>query len=109
LAEYLYEEPSEFEVWRLQGVPYRSFPEMVAARMSEFVGTRYGWFHAFNAIFLRFVRIYGSRECRKRPPFCSEAVSRAYRNAGLDLRPDIVDRFTLPVDLAKSPYLRRVD
>ena len=109
LSEYLWDEPSEFEVWRLQKVPYRNFSEMVAARMSEFVGTRYGWFHAFNAIFLHFVRIYGSRECKKHPPFCSEAVSRAYRLAGLDLRPDIVDRFTLPVDLAKSPHLRRVD
>ncbi len=108
LDEYLYDEPSEFEVWRLKEFPYRYFPETVVEKMNEFVGVRYGWFHAVNTVFLRFLRIYGSRECKRHPPFCSEAVSRAYRHAGLDLRPDIVDRFTLPVDLAKSPFLRRI-
>jgi hypothetical protein len=37
--------------------------------------------------------------------FCSEYVSRCYREAGLKLRPDEADAFTSPGDLATSGYL----
>ena len=107
LEKYLEESPTEIEIWRLKEIPYRNFGNHVTAWMREFVGVKYGWHHVIMAIVLRGVRAYGC-ECSKHPPFCSEAVSRAYRCAGVDLRPDIADRFTLPGDLAKSPYLQLV-
>jgi len=97
-----------YEVWRLKDVPYNYFCENAAMQMYKFLGVEYGWCHVIASIVLRGVRAYGSNECEHHPPFCSEAVSRAYRYAGIDLRPDIVDRFTLPGDLAGSPYLERV-
>ena len=98
----------KYEVWRLKDSPYSRFGEHAVLRMSEYIGVEYGWKHIIEAVLLRFVRAYGSRECRKHPPFCSETVSRAYRDAGIDLRPDIADRFTLPGDLAGSPYLEKI-
>lgn len=38
-------------------------------------------------------------------PFCSEAVSRAWRRAGIDLVPNLADRYTEPGDLARSSHL----
>jgi len=40
--------------------------------------------------------------------FCSEYVSAAYRAAGIDLRPDLVDSLTPPGELVLSRRLRRV-
>ena len=96
------------EVWRLRDAPYNYFCENAAMQMYKFLGVEYGWCHVIAAIALRGVRAYGCKECKHHPPFCSEAVSRAYRLAGIDLQPDISDRFTLPGDLAGSPYLERV-
>ena len=98
----------KYEVWRLKVLPYAHFGEHAAFEMSKFIGTKYGWYHILSAVLLRFVRAYDSCECKKHPPFCSEAVSRAYRYAGVDLRPDIADRFTLPGDLAKSFFLEKI-
>lgn len=42
---------------------------------------------------------YGNR-------FCSEFVSAHYRNAGVDLRPDLVDSETSPAELCASAALR---
>lgn len=36
------------------------------------------------------------------PPYCSEAISRAYRLAGCDPTPNLADRATEPGDLARS-------
>ena len=98
----------KYEVWRLKDMPYSRFGEHAVFEMSKFVGMEYGWCHIVSAVLLRFVRAYECRECKKHPPFCSEAVSRAYRNAGIDPRPDLADRFTLPGDLADSPYLEKI-
>lgn len=38
--------------------------------------------------------------------FCSELVSAVYREAGVDLRPDLPDAATDPAALVASPYLR---
>jgi len=42
---------------------------------------------------------------RKRPPYCSEAVSYAIRRAFTDLVKNMPDHFTSPGDLARSPLL----
>jgi len=104
LKEYLRWEPAGIEVWRLQNPPYMTCGSHAVRAMQDFVGVKYGWFHVILAIVLRFVRAYGGK-CENHPPFCSEAVSRAYRLAGCDLRPDMPDRFTRPQDLANSPFL----
>ena len=48
----------------------------------------------------------------RRPPkrefICSEFVSTAYRDAGVDLVPDVPDGFTTPADIERSALLTRV-
>ena len=108
LKKYLEESPTVIEVWRPIFVPHSSFGKQVVSRMSDYINTKYGWYHVIMAVVLRGVRCYGG-ECSKHPPFCSEVVSRSYRECGIDLRPDIPDRFTVPGDLAKSHKIQMVD
>ncbi|MCC6624373.1 MAG: hypothetical protein IT385_24190 [Deltaproteobacteria bacterium] len=48
----------------------------------------------------------------RRPPkrefVCSELVAACYRDAGVDLVPDVPDGYTTPGDLERSPALERV-
>lgn len=52
------------------------------------------------------------KDFSKRPPkrefLCSELVSACYREAGIDLAPDVPDGYTTPGDLERSPSLVRV-
>ena len=71
---------------------------------------KYGWLHMFKAILVHLpIFWYFFDECESHEPFCSEAIARSYRKAGIDLCPKIPDRFTFPGDLAKSPFLERVE
>ena len=119
LKKYLQEEPATFEVWRLKRTLPDFFYTLVAEKMAEFVGVKYGWVYVLQAVLLRSaLTFFGGRfgrrvwryfdESEKHPPFCSEAVSIAYRTAGMDLCPKIPDRFIFPGDLVKSTYLERV-
>lgn len=108
LADYLNEYPSVVEVWRPRDFLIEAGIAKNASKiMEKFVGVKYGWWHAIWAVFgKRFSCRH--RECERHTPFCSEAVSRAYREAGFDLRIDIADRFTFPKDLTLSPYLQHI-
>jgi hypothetical protein len=88
-----------------------------AARMVRFAGLPYGWRNVLNTAMCHLV---GARlACRpsldddeepRGTPFCSEAVARAYREVpgGVDLVPNLADRFTEPADLARSSMLQYV-
>ena len=119
LETYLQEEPAVFEVWRMNNLPSHHFQTNVVKTMEKFVGVEYGWKHVIKAVMVRSaLTFFGDRfarrvwryldESEKHPPFCSEAVSIAYRSAAIDLCPKIPDRFTFPGDLAKSPFLEQV-
>jgi len=55
-----------------------------------------------------FIRRFHNGDGDSSAPFCSEAVSRAWRLAGVDLVPNLADRYTEPGDLARSAHLRLV-
>ena len=82
--------------------------EIAVDWMKSATGKKYGWGTIFNqglrvspiiSIFLSPPLADGSTDS---PPVCSELVSRAYREAGVDPVPRLSDRATLPGDLARS-------
>lgn len=79
--------------------------------MRRLAGCDYGYRHVLSAslLHLPFVRLLARANLddlaeSSRPPFCSEAVSRAERSGGVDVVPHLADHFTEPADLARSPF-----
>ena len=107
LAEYRKAEPAYIDVYRTNSLfTDQANPLKAVAHMKEFIGTKYGWWHVITAIIRRRFGIkLKHKECEKHPPFCSEAIARAFRKAGWDIVPYAWDRETLPRDLAESPCL----
>lgn len=96
--------------------------ERAADNMMRMVGRRYDWKGILRLALTRalvvrwFVRPWRRSDNGDRQLFCSEAVSRAYRLAGVDLVPELPDEATEPGDLARSalvypdhPLYDRVD
>ena len=77
--------------------------------MYRILGSPYSFWHGIAAWLLRrlpeFVR---SKECDHHGYHCSQAISKAYRVAMFDLRPDLSDWATTPGDLAASQRLRLI-
>ena len=109
--------PGAIHVYRLAGcsetnLRYAERFEACAA-MLGFTGLPYGYADFCRVaalhvpILRRFVRAERSGANGERPhrAFCSQAVSAAYRKAGIDLRPDLVDRLTEPRHLVDSEML----
>jgi hypothetical protein len=75
--------------------------------MQALLSERYSFWHCVEAFLLRrlpkFVR---KKECDHHGYHCSQAVSKAYRSAGLDLCPGVADWATTPGDLAVSKRLK---
>jgi hypothetical protein len=66
----------------------------------------YSFWHGIEAFLLRRLpRFLRKKECDHHGYHCSQAVSKAYREAGYDLRPDLADWMTTPGDHAKSKRL----
>jgi len=81
------------------------------ARMAAFLGCDYGWWSLVRAGLwhLPVVRLCVRPELDDSAngshcPFCSSAVSIAYRAAGVDPVPGLADRLTEPQDLARSMF-----
>lgn len=79
--------------------------------MRSLAGQRYGWRSLWRLCLRRLpgVRLVWpvSRDDAENGslPFCSQAVSRAWRRAGIDLVPNLSDAATEPSDLARSSAL----
>ena len=81
--------------------------------MIGITGKRYGWLSLFRAALLhlpvfRFLvqPDTDDLETPRWPPFCSQAVSMADREGGVDPVPNLADRLTEPGDLARSSFYR---
>ena len=75
--------------------------------MYRILGSPYSFWHGIAAWLLRRLpQVMRSRECDHHGYHCSQAVSKAYREAEFDLRPGLPDWATTPGDLAKSFRLR---
>lgn len=81
--------------------------------MRRLAGCQYGWGGIAKTALLRipFLRSLATHDFSdasesKRPPFCSQAVAMAERAGGVDVVPNLPDRFTEPGDLARSNFYR---
>jgi len=78
--------------------------------MRLFAGRDYGWTNVLLAglrhtPFVRwFLPVNTAETDAAQPPFCSMAVSAAYRAGGVDPVPGLSDRLTEPNDLARSAF-----
>ena len=93
-----------FRLWRRIG-NHSAVTARAAAIMAEDVATaKYSLFHAILAGSRLCSRRF-RKECNRHGLHCSQAVSKAYREAGVDLCPAVIDLTTLPDHLALSPFL----
>lgn len=107
LTDYVREEATLMEVYRY--TPDESTGLLAALQMRDIVTRPYGWAHMLTSWLAWFIPWVRRHECTKHAPFCSEAVSQAYRlGAGVDLAPGRSDRFTHPKHLAASPLLEYI-
>lgn len=90
-------------------VDYRN---RVVREMVRICGCPYGWRSMFRVALVHlpvarlFARGYGDEIEDGHAPFCSEAVSSAWRKgASIDLVPELSDAMTEPADLARSGLL----
>ncbi len=85
----------------------------VVAKMRRLAGANYGWWSVLRTALyhLPIVRMFlapltDDEMENGRPPYCSQAVSYAYRvGGGLDLIPNAADCMSEPADLARSALL----
>ncbi len=79
--------------------------------MLTLTGSVYGWWSLLRASLLHlfivrfFVRADTGDGSNGSPPYCSQAVARAYRAGGIDPVPRLADYLTEPGDLARSSVL----
>lgn len=80
--------------------------------LAEFIGKKYGFLTYVTALLSYCLKlspeVLGHGDYHYYNPHCAALVSRAFRNAGLDLRPDISDVLTTPKDLIESTFLEYV-
>lgn len=106
--------PGRWDVFESNPEDRYCFDRSQAVRtMRQFAGTPYGWWNVARAGFLHLpvVRLLVPAETDDTangtyPPFCSQAVSRAVRDGGVDPVPNLADRLTEPADLARSSFFR---
>lgn len=85
----------------------------VVARMRRFAGANYGWWSVLRTalyhlpvIRMALTPMTDDQMENGRPPYCSQAVSYAFRvGGGVDLVPNAADCITEPSDLARSAAL----
>lgn len=79
-------------------------PQWAACNMERNIRTKYNWRSVLRAGFSFLLRP-ARRERNRHGLMCSQAVSLAYRQAGLDPCLGLPDAATLPRHLADSPFL----
>jgi len=87
--------------------------EMLRLTTLDHLGTGYRTMGLFQVAWhLIWSRKRALADPHRRPParefLCSELVSACYREAGVDLAPEVPDGFTTPRDLERSPCLEEI-
>jgi hypothetical protein len=112
LADQVARHPGRIDLYRTNAAYLWDFdPSAAVDRMRAFLGCDYGWWSLWRAGLwhLPFVRLFVRPELDDEAngspvPFCSQAVSIAYRAGGVDPVPRLADRLTEPQDLARSLF-----
>lgn len=113
LSHHVERQPGRWDVFRVSPDRLMTFDASSAVQaMIRLTGTRYGWLNLAKAALshLPFVRLAVRANMNDAengtPPYCSNAVSRAYRTGGVDPVPFLADAATEPGDLARSTFFR---
>jgi hypothetical protein len=103
--------PGTIDVYQANAIGRRFSRQRALRAMIGITGKRYGWLNLFRAALLhmpafRFLVSPDTNDLEqlKGPPFCSQAVAMADREAGVDPVPNLADRLTEPGDLSRSPF-----
>ncbi len=103
--------PGVVDVYQANASHRRFSRERALRAMIGITGKRYGWVNLFRAALLhlpvfRFLVQPDPNDLATStwPPFCSQAVTRADREGGVDPVPNLADRLTEPADLSRSPF-----
>ena len=108
LSTLVAQSPGRIDVFRIRSNRRKFDREAAVEAMIEITGRRYGWWSLLRAglVHLPLVRFLFPPEtddtANGHLPFCSQAVARACRHAGVDPVPNLADRSTEPGDLARS-------
>lgn len=114
LAPRVAASPGMIDVYRPIPSVSQSQVDVAVRTMWRLTSRRYGWLAlcATALLHLPVIRLLlrpaWADERDSLLPFCSFAVSRAYREAGVDLVPNLACRYTEPGDLARSALLHFV-
>ena len=103
--------PGVVDVYQANASRRRFSRERALRAMIGITGKRYGWVNLFRAALLhlpvfRFLVQPDPNDLDTStwPPFCSQAVTTADREGGVDPVPNLADRLTEPADLSRSPF-----
>ena len=116
LADAVAKNPGHWDLFSAD--PDNRWPEfnryLAIEKMRQFVGMPYGWAGLARLALAR-LPVLGrllwpvdtdDDTPSKLPPFCSQAVSAAYRGGGIDPVPHLADAFTEPSDLGRSMFFQ---
>jgi hypothetical protein len=112
LSTVVAEDPGRIDVYRANANRRRFDRGRAVEGMIEITGRRYGWWSLVKAalvhlpVFRFLVLPDTDDQANGSLPFCSQAVSRACRQGGVDPVPNLADRLTEPGDLARSVFFR---
>lgn len=118
LASQVRRHPGCIYLFKLQPRKNETFDRQAAAEYAcKFAGQEYGWSSVLvaSASHLPIVRLFARHDYRAegniredRPVFCSQHCALSDRAGGIDTVPFMPDNLTLPGDLARSGYYRRL-
>jgi hypothetical protein len=105
--------PGIVDVYQANATHRRFSREKAVRTMIGITGKRYGWMNMFRAALLHMPAFRflvrpdtNDLDASRWPPFCSQAVTAADREGGVDPVPNLADRLTEPADLARSSFYR---
>jgi len=104
--------PGIVDVYRVEPHASEFDPGAAVQAMIGITGRPYGWASLLQTAFVHLpvIRMFRRPSLDDQSgnglPYCSQAVSRAYREGGLDPVPNLADRFTEPGDLGRSLCFR---
>ena len=101
--------PGKIDVYKPVGPLDEETRLKILSKMIDYTATPYGWRGLWNAVklrlpFLRWFRRADTNDAAAgyKAKFCTDAISRSYRENGIDPVPNLADHCTEPDDLDRS-------